>query len=55
MDLKSLDMILKIISIKDIKSYNDFISLYNSSKEEFRKECFFEPSLEELLWFIYRS
>ena len=55
MDLKSLDMILKIISNRDIKSYKDFISLYNSKLEEFRKECFFEPSKEELLWFIYRS
>ena len=55
MDLKNIDMILKIISINDIKSYNDFISLYNNKLEEFRKECFFEPSKEELLWYIYRS
>ena len=55
MDLKSLDMILKIISIKDIKSYKDFMSLYKKKREEFKKECFFEPSKEELLWYIYRS
>lgn len=48
-------MILKIISNKDIKSYKDFMSLYKEKKEEFKKECFFEPSKEELLWYIYRS
>lgn len=55
MDLKSLDMILKIISNRDIKSYKDFMSLYKKKKEEFKKECFFEPSKGELLWYIYRS
>lgn len=55
MDLKNLDMVLKIISNKDIKSYKDFMSLYNCKLEEFKKECFFEPSKEELLWYIFRS
>lgn len=55
MDLKSLDMILKIISNKDIKSYKDFMSLYKEKKEEFIRESFFQPSNEELLWYIFRS
>lgn len=55
MNLKDLDMIKHIIYSKDIKSYKDFISLYNQKLDEFIKECFFEPSKEELLWYIYRS
>ena len=55
MDLNNLHMICFIISKNNIKSYKDFISLYNQKKEEFKKECFFEPSKQELLWFIYRS
>ena len=48
-------MILKIISNRDVISYRDFVSLLKEKKEEFRKECFFEPSNEELLWYIFRS
>ena len=55
MDLKNLRMIKIIISNNDIKSYKDFISLYKEKLDEFRKECFFEPSKEELLWYIFRS
>ena len=55
MDLRDLEIISRIISNKDIKSYKDFISLYKEKKEEFIRECFFQPSKEELLWYIFRA
>ena len=55
MNLKNLDMILKIIYKEGIKSYKDFMSLYKEKKEEFIRECFFQPSKEELLWYIFRA
>ena len=55
MDLQDLEMILKIISIRDIKSYKDFISLLNEKKEEYMKECFHIPSNKDLIWYIYRD
>ena len=55
MDLNNLHMICFIISKNNIKSYKDFMLLIKNYKEEFIKECFYEPSNEELLWYIYRS
>ena len=55
MDLNNLHMICFIISKNNIKSYKDFMLFINKYREEFIKECFYKPSHDDLLWYIYRS
>ena len=55
MDLQYLRIIQYMISKNNIKSYKDFMLFINKYREEFVKECFYKPSKEELLWYIFRA